>query len=39
MPKKIILIYILHLYIVTNYAYLVLIKKKLNMFVSMTPTM
>jgi len=28
MSKKIILIYILHLYIVTNYAYLFLIKKK-----------
>jgi len=27
MPKKIILIYILHLYIVTNYAYLFLIQK------------
>jgi len=27
MPKKIILIYILHIYIVTNYAYLFLIKQ------------
>ena len=32
MPKKIILIYILHLYIVTNYAYLFLIKKIKHIF-------
>jgi len=32
MPKKIMLIYILHLYIVTNYAYLFLIKKTKHIF-------
>jgi len=39
MPKNIILIYILHLYIVTNYIYIFLIKKKLNISFSMTPIM
>jgi len=38
MLKKIILIYILHLYIVTNYVYLFLIKKIKHIF-SMTLTM
>ena len=32
MPKKIILIYILQIYIVTNYAYLFLIKKTKHIF-------
>jgi len=32
MPKNIILIYILHIYIVTNYAYLFLIKKTKHIF-------
>jgi len=36
MPKKYILIYILHIYVVTNYAYLFLIKKTKHIFFNYT---